>query len=125
MNKIKMKIKWCKKEKDYVVFYKSKPDGGTFIEMIKPEKFLTYSSHDYYGSDPRFKELDAIIDDRFLNGVTWKLYEHDIIKDLESRGYDPKTLKLEISIDPKQLKEKFPNVYNDLTLAEKTKLGIE
>lgn len=122
---LKMRIKWSKKEKDYIVFFKHKADGGTFLELIKPKKFLVYSGHDYYQKDPRFKCENSIKDDNFLNGVTWKLYAHDIIKDLESRGYDPKTLKLEISIDPTQLKEKFQQIYNNLTTEEKKKLDID
>jgi hypothetical protein len=108
-----------------MVSYPHKSDGGTILEMVKPVKFLTYACKEYYDNDPRFKrEQDGLRDQDFLNGVEWVVYSHDILKDLESRGYDPKTFKIEIKIDPKNLKEKFNHLYIQLTDEEKLKLGI-
>lgn len=127
MKKIKMKVFWSKKEKDFVVSFHHKGTGGTFLELLKPKIFERYASHEYYQNDPRFREIKEKErkDPNFLNGVTWRTYEHDILKDLESRGYDPKTFKMEISINPLDLESKFPHVFNSLTDQEKEKLGLK
>lgn len=127
LNKLKLKIKWDKKEQEYTVFYPAKCDGGLFLQLLEPQKILTYSQREYYDNDNRFERLDRYTfnDPNFLNGVTWFTYSHNIIKDLEERGYDPKTLKIEISIKPEILKSDFPHLYEQLTDLDKNKLGIE
>lgn len=121
MNKIKLRVKWSKKENDFMIYYPRSCDGHFIYQLVKKwimihptsliDSFLSKSTKEashYRGSLGKYS-----------------LLETDWIQDLEERGYDKTTLKFEISISRHQLKAKFPHIYDSLSKEEKEKLGID
>lgn len=121
MNKIKLRIKWSKRENDFMIHYQSKPTGSFISDLLKPWKLVHPTSLCQSCVSDTTK-----ISDTYAGALgSYSLLEIDWIKELEARGYDKKTLKFEISIDVSKLREKFPHVYESLTEAEKRQLGLD
>lgn len=120
MNKIKLRIKWSKRENDFVIHYHSSPTGSFISDLLKPWKFVHPTALSNSFINETTKQVNA------YQGAlgNYSLLETDWIKELEARGYDKTTLKFEISIDLNQLKERFPHVYASLTDQEKERLQI-
>ena len=121
MKKMKLIIKWSNKENDFMIYYPSRADGHFMTQFLKPWKYI----------HPRAL-IGSFIDRKTTKEVTayqgaigsYALLEDDWIAELVERGYDKKTLKFEISIDPQQLKNKFPHIYEELSEEEKEELDI-
>lgn len=117
MRKIKLLIKWSKKEKDFIVYFPTKASGNFFLEILKPWKNLRLK-----GVSQLNKNESVYYQDSHNN---FQIIQEDWLKELKDRGFDPKTFKAEISIDLSQLKEKFPHIYDNLSEKEKQKLGFK
>lgn len=59
----------------------------------------------------------------FRNRI-YREISHSLVEQLIDRGFDPKSLKIEVSIDPTKLQSQFPHIYETLTEQEKEKLDI-
>lgn len=119
MRKITLKVYWSKKENDFVVDYQSKSTGGYVIghvvgKRVEARRSLNDDSKHGLWESERHLYKDG----------EYNFHEHDFIKEMQSRGYDTKTLKFSIKIEPSKLEEMFPHVYETLTVEEKQKLGI-
>ena len=57
----------------------------------------------------------------FQNRI-YQAISRDLVAELIDRGFDPKTLKIEVQINPKELESRFPHIYNSLTEKEKERL---
>ena len=97
----KLKIKWSKRENDFMIYYPRSCDGSLISELLKPWKFLVMRAIKHNWSEPSYKENTA------YNGVTgmYTLMEMDWLKELDRRGYDLKTLKFEISMKEEKKKD--------------------
>jgi hypothetical protein len=114
MNKIKLRIKWSKKEKDFIIFYPTKAVGCLISELLKPWKYLTSS-----------QKMDRNEKMYFQDGSSnYIIKEMHWIQELVDRGYDQTTLKFEISILPTELQARFPHIYDTLSEKEKATLKI-
>ena len=108
MNKniLKLSVRWNKKEQDFEISYPRKCDGS-FMHSAFMSKRTFQSKVEY--SDPNYKKF----------GDT---YEWDVFKDLDARGYDLTTFKLEITIKKSELAKRFPHLLDMLTDEEKADL---
>lgn len=76
----KLKVKWSKREKDFMVYYPRRCDGA----LIQGKLFHKQMIFDYLA---------------FLRGEECPYnMEEDFIEELEKRGYDKTTMKFEISL---------------------------
>lgn len=117
MQKITLKVKWSKKENNFVVCYPRKQDGAYLIGQLIHSRICHQLRID------NKHELGPT--DKFLwNEDDYTFFEHNFIKELENRGYDITTFSFSIQIDPLKLKSNFPHIYETLTKKEKKKLGI-
>lgn len=117
MKYLTLKIQWNENEKDFMVYYPRKTDGLYVIDHVVGRR-----------AQSKMKQIDMNLwpSEKFLYQYEgYNFYEHDFIQEMKNRGYDTKTLKFSIKIDPNQLKEKFPHIYEDLTKDEKKKLKIK
>lgn len=117
MRKLTLMVKWSKKEDDFIVYYPSKSTGGYVIDHLVGKR-----------TKYQIEQLDLNLweSEKFLyKHGGYNFIEHDFIKEMASRGFDVKTLKFSIKIDPNQLKEKFPHIYDELSKEDKKKLGIK
>lgn len=84
MNKdITLKVKWSKRENDFMIHYPRKCDGG-FINGKLFNQRLIFDYLKHCKGDPRPYNEEA-----------------DFIEELERRGYDKTTLKFEIKLKKK------------------------
>ena len=118
MNSLKLRIKWCKKEQDFVVYYPRKCDCGWIIyKILKPRKETSFKSETSKEDYPNWTLIGNV--DSFQG---MGLFEVDFIKELTERGYDKTTLKFEVQIDLNQLLTKFSHLLDDMSPREKVKL---
>ena len=118
MREITLKIFYSKKEKDFVVQYPAgKSTGGYVISQIISKRTIarlkTMESKDLWDSEK------VLYSDGNYNFI-----EHDFIKEMENRGFDIKTLKFSIKLDAKKIEKTFPEIYKNLSMEDKNKLGI-
>lgn len=116
MNKIKLRIKWSKKENDFMVYYPTNASGSWFREILSSWKSLRIK-----GISQLSKNESVYYEDSHTN---FQIIQEDWLKELVDRGFDPKTFKAEVTIDLSQLKAKFPHIYESLSEKEKKKLGF-
>ena len=115
MQKITLKIYWSKKENDFVVCYPSKGSGGLAIDHVVGKRVSS--------SLTGMRDLSPT--EKFLwREGRYDFFETDFIAEMKARGFDVKTLKFSIKLDPIKIKESFPHIYEQLTDSEKEKLGL-
>jgi hypothetical protein len=130
MQKIKLRIKWSKKENDFKIFYPRKADGHWANHVFlsnRTELCLKTDPSQHLPEGAEIQEMEWKWHDsnpHFANRIYQEI-SYNLITQLTDRGFDPKTLKIEVSIDPKNLKTKFPHIYDDLSPEEKEKLSID
>lgn len=89
----KLRIKWSKKENDFMIFYPRSCDGSFISELIKPWKMIHPATLvDNFWDLAGYKKVSCY--EGSLGG--YSLLEMDWIKELDKRGYDITTLKFEI-----------------------------
>lgn len=108
-NVMKLRIKYCKKEKDFMVYYPRSSDGH-FIHSAFLSKRIIQSIYSY-DDDKSYEFME-------YNGHR-KLYLWDVFHDLKDRGYDLTTFKMEITISKDGLQSKFNHLWDDLSEKEK------
>lgn len=79
---ITLKVKWSKRENDFMIYYPRRCDGALIQQKLFSQEMLF--DFDKYS-------------DKTFNGMPYKM-EDDFIKELEKRGYDKTTLKFEIKL---------------------------
>jgi hypothetical protein len=90
----KLVIKWSKKEEDFVIHYPNKADGSFMSSLIRPWRQLCMTSMKHHFVNPEFGGHWTEVSYYRLPMDT--VIEMDWIKELDRRGYDTKTLKIEI-----------------------------
>lgn len=116
MKKLKLRVYWCPKEKEYMVFYPSKSDGGWILNKLFGSSSTILPTDT--GKALNLKQIAPCSHNQYLS-----IFEvQDFIKDLESRGYDKTTLKFEVQIDLNKILENFPHVLESLSDKEKEQL---
>lgn len=125
LDQLKLKIKWSKKEQDFVVYYPRRADGG-FIQWIILGK-SNYRRSNYQDLTAEEKNyLSPVEASSQIPTYTW--LQWDWIKELDLRGYDITTLKFEVTIKLSELNDRFAHLWDTLSEAEKEKLarvGVE
>jgi hypothetical protein len=79
-----LKVRWSKKENDFLIFYPRRCDGA----LLQHKLFTQNMLFDYVKWDNGSSRT-----------APYKM-EDDFIKELENRGYDKTTLKFEITLKP-------------------------
>jgi hypothetical protein len=117
MNSLKLRIKWSKKENDYIVFFPRLRDGGWILHRIIGKRTCTMLNSE---ENKKNETLTRIC------GVDWNknisVFDIDFIKELELRGFDKTTLKFEVMIKLSELETRFPHLLTDLSDSEKIQL---
>lgn len=97
----KLKIKWSKREKDFIIYYPRSCDGSLISELLKPWKFLILKTFKDGWKEPSYKEEVSYSS---LSG-SYAVMEMDWLKELDRRGYDLTTLTFEISLKKDKQRE--------------------
>jgi hypothetical protein len=117
MNSLKLRIKWSKKQNDYIVFFPRLRDGGWILHRIIGKRTCTMLNSE---ENKKNETLTRIC------GVDWNknisVFDIDFIKELELRGFDKTTLKFEVMIKLSELETRFPHLLTDLSDSEKIQL---
>lgn len=122
MKQVTLKIFWSEKEQDFVVQY---PSGGATGGYVVGHIISNRNNARFRGSSEK-EPSDLWSSEKFLYAHgDYDFIEHSFIKEMESRGFDKKTLKFSIKLDVSKLKERHPYIYADLTKEQKKKLGIK
>lgn len=112
MKKLKLRLYWCAKEKDFMVDYPSKSDGGWIFNQILGKHTINLPKET--GQNLKLKELAECKHNQFL-----AVFEMaDFIEELERRGYDKTTLKFEVQIDINKILDHFPHVLSEMNEKE-------
>lgn len=103
---LKLRMKWSKKENDFIISYPSKADGH-FLHNLLGSKIFTLHEKEY--DNKNYDYFSSIQDSRMC------LFQLNYLKELEDRGYDKTTLKFEIAIKKSELFKKFPHLLRELS----------
>ncbi len=91
-NPSELRIAWSKRENDFVVYYDAKPNGGWFLDRIIGKRTETLLKSSAAG-DPAW-QLDGAFDCNWNPNIG--VFRVDFIKEMEARGYDPRTLRVSV-----------------------------
>ena len=116
MNLLKLRIKWSKKEDDFVVYFPRKADGGWILHYIIGKRKET-SFKDSVSNDKNWTRVCGLDWNPYIS-----LFEVDFIGELVERGFDKTTLKFEVSIDLRRLKTDFSHLLDNLSPRDKKTL---
>lgn len=83
--KHKLVMEWSNKENDFIIHYPARADGSFLHSALAAPTFCNIS----------------------------KNYEDSVVKQLQKRGYNVKTLKFSVEIDADKLKKEFPHLLDE------------
>lgn len=94
-----LKIKWSKKEQDFVIYYPRKADGHLAHQFISRKNLeILIKDTVNYGD---MKERYSLVENPYL-----KVFETlSIVDQLKNRGYDITTLKFSVKLSAETIKE--------------------
>lgn len=113
--KLKLQVKWSKKENDFVIYYPRKSDGGFIHTYFLSKQLVSSLASNNIDKDNK----NYIFHDKANWNKNIHLYNFDWIKELAQRGYDLTTLKFEITISKDKLQDSFAHLWDDLTQKQK------
>ena len=117
MSKIKLRVKWSKKEDDFVVYYPRKSDGGWILCHLFDSRY-TILPQSTGGKDSDLKEYCKVDYNPYMRVYETKKFAEELVQ----RGFDKTTLKFEVTIDLNQIQERFPHIWEMLSEKEKNKI---
>lgn len=112
--KLKLQVKWNKKEKDFMIYYPRSADGHYIHNYLLSKVLVSRSKSDNIEKENK----NYTFHDQANWNKNFNLYHFDWIKELGERGYDLTTLKFEITISKNKLQDSFEHLWDDLTNKE-------